>query len=305
MIRTRLVKVDDTTIHTYTQGNHKVRVYGEQLNERDFGVFMVIVELAKINANRRLTGHLSDIARAEGLTNIYQASSLNSIDDSINTLLDIHIRVRPINGKGLSGSFHLVEGWLDSGGTFDLTITPYLEKISELKLGIAFVNLNIYQATPNQLARAMIRFLSSHEIFYKNMTGRYYSIRLSRLLDYLGYDTTYLHWFVIRPRITRAIEECIRVGFLDEQSHPKHLSEADKKLRRTDGGILNLYPAMVQLAEKTKPTVEIKSTISNNLCPLGFIFGKEHDQRVGCHNCEDANYKLFSQCKLSRKSLSI
>lgn len=220
--------IDKLEKRIFTYGDSRVVVHG-RLFEEDRGVFLCLLELAKQNDYKKFDFKISDIAKVKGKLNPYQESAQQPIRDSLERLLDSHIRIRPTKGKGLSAGFKLVSGYLDSDDVGQLSVTPYLDKINELGLGVTSINLDKYLEPRSQVARSLYSFLDSQRPFYQDKQG--YEIRLTLLLKHLNYDVKGRPLWRIWPTIKMAIEELKQNGFIKRYRY-------DKTRHKGEGGVI-------------------------------------------------------------------
>jgi hypothetical protein len=266
-----------STFYRYGSGDKAgvVVVQGE-LCEKDRGVFLIILAMDKNNGFDGVEGHISDLVKMKGVKNPYKASSIDPVWDSVERLLDVHVRIKPnVRGGSISTAFKLVTGKLDSDGNFFLLTHDYQKMIE--KLGLYEINIPLpeYFSYKSSIARSIREFLRTQTI---NRDERGYEISLKKLCEYISYKPEGLNWAQIWQHIEKAINELKQKDILSKRCC------RDKDRQRVNGGIVKFWYAVKKVKknkvdDKSKINGEIYQQISK-IFPVEMINGSENSYRT-------------------------
>lgn len=233
-------------IYRYGSGENSgvVVVHGE-LIERDRGTFLIISALDKQNGYQGFNGKMSELVKMKGVKNINDPDSIYSIWDSVDSLLDVEVRIRPNKrGGSLSAAFKLVTGYINSDGSFFLTTGDYHRMIENLHLYELRVPLPEYFSSRSPINHSLHLFLKTQKL---QEYGKSYEISLKKLCNYIGYAPQGRSWGQIWQHIKPAMDEEKRKGFIGRRSG------RDENRCRTEGGIIKFWgPRKQPLEEDTK-----------------------------------------------------
>lgn len=231
----------------YKYGDCIIIVSGE-LFEKDRGTFLLIQSLEKRNNFKGIEGNIVDLVKAKGVKNFYQPSSIDPLWKSIENLLDVHVRIKPLKkGVGLSAAFKLVTGEIDSSGDFFLTTHDYQQLVKRHSLYELNVPLNVYNTTKSPITRSLREFIRTQKI---PKSG--YCITLKKLCKYIGYNAklpTYKIWQVIN----KSLQELIKEAFIGKMTF-RSLNKC-----KDEGGLITIYPPIK--IPKIKTAKEINDEI--------------------------------------------
>lgn len=201
-------------IYRYGSGESAgvVVVYGNFLTQQDRDAWYLIEHLDNLNGRNGVRGHVTDLLEAKGVKDKYSRTSINAVWDSIERLLDVHIRIRPLSrGASLSAGFRLLDGEIDTAGNIDLKIGRYRDFVEKHGLYEIRIPLQEHFALHSGIGRNLKDFLRTQANIYSK---RGYAIGLTKLCRYIGYDTTKMAPSQIRQRITPALKELKQRGII-------------------------------------------------------------------------------------------
>lgn len=224
------------SIYKYGTGDKAgaIVVHGE-LSEKDRGTFLIISSMDSNSGFKGITGEISDLVKRKGVKNPYQKRATDPMWDSVESLLNVHVRIKPNKrGAGLSAAFKLVSGWIDSDGSFFLTTSDYHQMIESLGLYEYNVKLSNYFKYKSAFTRSLKVFIETQDPFYQD---KGYHISLKKLCKHIGYNPPNIPWPRVWQNINDAMEELIEEGFLSKKSG------RDKTRSKTDGGIVSFWYA--------------------------------------------------------------
>lgn len=217
----------------FRYGNGMVIVTGE-LNNNDRDAFVIIQHLMSVKNSDDITGNIVDLSIHKGLKNPYDPKSINPIWDSIENLLTVRISIRPNKrGAGLSASFSLVSGVIESNGDFFLTSHDYREVQKRYGLYLTKIPLVQYFRFRSDVTRSLQEFLRTQRI-----PNCGYEISLLKLCRHIGYLPENVPLRQIWYTINKSIQELIDVGFIGK------MSKRDKKRCRHEGGVIMFFPVI-------------------------------------------------------------
>ena len=253
------VRDESGRLHSaYRYGSINVFVAGE-LNEFDRGTFMLLNTLERANGFNGLKGDIFDLTAAKGVKNPYDPKSYMPVWDSIESLLNVEIRIKP-DKKGRFQemlAFKLLSGRIDSDGTFWLTSGDYQRYIEQHKYYNMNVPLPQYFKTRSPILRSMREFFRTQD------KSKGYDISLLKLCNFIGYAPD-LPLYKIRQTIKSALNKLIKEGSIGEGS--KIINDRCREM----GGIIHVTEPRKQpnKVESIKiPNDDLLLVIQEN-CPV-------------------------------------
>jgi len=229
------------------KGSGVVIVRGGVLLQKDRDVWYIVESFDRANGRQGVKGHISDITKAKGVKNPHAKTNMDSVRDSLNRLLDVHVRIRPNHREGsLSAGFTLLEGKIDDSGCFDLRIGYYRELVEKQKLFEVRVPLMEHFSIRSGIGRNLKDLIKYQASLYSK---KGYSISLLKLCKYIGYNTSRKPIWQIWPHIKHSIEELKGLRIID-----KYKYEKDKE----NGGLLTFWK------KEKPPKQQQKNNDTNN-----------------------------------------
>ncbi len=206
------------------------------LPERADLTFTTLLKMTNGLSDRTIEGYVSDIARARGVGNPYDEKILGPIREDIEKLLAAEIRFNinpdhPKKEKGFRAKFTLVEGYLTSDDLVNLTISPYIEKIKELKRYF-WLNIQTFSQLHSPIARQLYKFFKSQQ--FMNRENWKYQIGLNKLCYYINYNIDDIPWWKVRQTVSKNLETLKSKGLIKRY-------QIDSKTNKNDGGMVTVY----------------------------------------------------------------
>lgn len=207
-------------------------VHGK-LCEHDRGAFLIIRALDKINSYEGFKGHITDLVKMTGVKNEYGRDSVNAMWDSVEALLNVHVRIKPNKlGGSLSAAFKMVTGYIESDGSFFLITHDYQKIVEQLNLFELNIPIKEYYSSRSPITRSIREFLRTQTI---PIGGRGYQISLAKLCKYIGYDPREKPFWQIWPHINKSLSELKRVEFISDKS------KRDSRRLKHEGGVITFW----------------------------------------------------------------
>lgn len=229
-----------------------VIVVDGKLSEHDRGAFLIVRAMDKSKGYAGIHGKISDLVKRKDIKNPYQSGSILKMWNSVEALLDVHVRIKPNKlGGSLSVAFKLVAGWIDSDGSYFLTTHDYQKIVESLSLHEINIPLKDYFSSRSPITRSLKEFLRTQSLPYSKGG---YEISLLKLCKYIGYDTGNKGFWQIWPHIEKAMNELKQTGFLEK------CSTRDLLRCKQEGGVIRFWRGRKQ----EKLNEEFKNEIDFN-----------------------------------------
>ena len=236
-----------------------------QFKERDKGTFLLIRSLDRHNNYQGVHGHLNDLLRHQGTS--VNNSTKKALRDSIDRLLDFHLRIKPNKERGLSAVFKLISGQMQDDEVH-LYVDQYINIVESNGLYEVKIPLEPYFQCPPGFTRNVKYFLQTQaNVFSDNG----YYISLEKLLSYNGYDTEGKKYSWIWNYVVKKALENLK----KEPDFTLKKFSRDKKRKKDEGGVIWLKAENKSKNKKELPVTqgerndELLAVIKEQLSHIG------------------------------------